>query len=148
MLKDRYFQSLQPEYQHSCLKRIKFVHVRILFMAFLWSSASYALSSHVFQGWRMYLGGWDWLLLLMTKQWEIHTAGNTVELQGRQFCKTYLGLNLKCCSPVPNGRLCSWRAPVVHIWWNRGALMQGKRAWGQLMQGSCTMLFPKQTLKK
>lgn len=77
-----------------------------------------------------------------------NTAGNTVELQGRQFCKTYLGLNLKCCSPVPNGRLCSWCASVVHIWWNRGALMQGKRAWGQLMQGSCTMLFPKQTLKK
>lgn len=34
----------------------------------------------------------------------------------------------------------------VRLWFmfggTEGALMQGERAWGQLMRGNCTMLFP------
>lgn len=71
----------------------------------------------------------------MTKPREMHTAGNTVELQGRQFCKTYLGLNLKCCSPVPNGRLCLRRASVVHVRWNRGGLSAGLEDLGAVNAG-------------
>lgn len=47
MLKDRYFQPLSVKYQHSCLKWIMFVHVRILFIAVVWSVAPYALSSQI-----------------------------------------------------------------------------------------------------